>query len=56
MRILCSPEVRDMVNLLKRPLGKGRMEAQEDVLRRLLNKQVTSDGEVLTIEPREHII
>jgi len=56
MRILCSPEVRDLVNLLKRPLGKGRMEAQEDVLRRLLDKQKTSDGTVLRISPREHVI
>ncbi len=47
VRILCSEEVRDSINQHKRPQSnrKGGVEAQEDVLRRLLE-----------MEPREHVI
>jgi len=53
-RIICSSEVRDMVNRLKRPLkeNRGGVESQEDVLRRILDGQIASDGTVLRINPR----
>jgi len=57
-RILCSEEVRDIVNRLKRPSSeiRGGWESQEDVLRRVLDKQKASDGTVVKIGPREHAI
>jgi len=43
-----------MINRLKRPLGNmGGMEAQEDVLRRILDRQTASDGTILRIDARE---
>ena len=57
-RILCSEEVRDIVNRLKRPSSeiRGGWESQEDVLRRVLNGLEASDGTIVEIEPREHVI
>jgi len=44
-----------MINRLKRPLqgNMGGMEAQEDVLRRILDGQTASDGTILRIDARE---